>query len=249
MSSPLFVPFFAAIGLILGSFGNVLILRYGSKNWVGGRSKCPRCKHQLAWYDLLPVASFVLLGGKCRYCSKPISAQYPSVELASSAIFLLTLNRIPDQPLLAMLSGIILYMLLITAVVDAKHHQIPDIFSIVIAVAGLVSVALFGSMQDALMGMLVGAGWFGWQWLLSRGTWVGSGDILLAGALGLWLGFWPTIAMLVLAYSSGAITAAVLLARGDIRMKNTHLGFAPFMAVGTVMSFLGAADWYLSFLR
>lgn len=248
MSSGFFVPLFAAFGLVLGSFANVLILRYGSKNWVGGRSKCPRCKKLLRWYDLFPVASFVMLSGKCRHCGKPISAQYPLVELASAAVFLFAYGRMPDAPVLAALSGIILYMLLVTAIVDAKHRQIPDVFTIVIAVAAVLSVALYGSWPDALLGMATGAGWFGWQWLLSRGKWVGSGDILLAGALGLWLGFAPTVAMLVLAYGIGAAFAGALLLTGTVRLKNTRLAFAPFIAAGTFVSFLGAAHWYLSLL-
>lgn len=249
MSSGFFVPLFAVTGLVLGSFANVLIVRYGTTQWVSGRSKCPRCKKVLRWYDLFPIASFVMLGGKCRHCGKAISAQYPLVELASAAIFLLTFSRMPDVPLLAALSGLILYMLLVTSIVDAKHRQIPDVFTAVIAIAAVTSVALYGSWQDALFGMVVGVAWFGWQWLVSGGKWVGSGDILLAGALGLWLGFGPTVAMLVAAYGLGALVAGGLLISGKVRLKKTKLAFAPFIAAGTLCSFLGAAQWYLSLLR
>lgn len=249
LSSAFLVPLFATVGLALGSFANVVILRYGSSGWVAGRSKCPRCKHRLKWYDLIPLASFVSLGGYCRYCRKPISAQYPLVELASAAIFLVTLWRTPDEPLLAALSGIVLFTLLVTAVVDARHQQIPDLFSAIIAATALVSTALYASVYDAAAGMAVGAAWFAWQWAASGGRWVGSGDIFLAGALGLWLGLWPTVAMLVLAYGIGALVALALLFSGRARLGNTRLAFAPFLGVGTLLAFLGAADWYVALLK
>jgi leader peptidase (prepilin peptidase) / N-methyltransferase len=249
MSSAAFLaPLFAAVGLALGSFANVLIVRYGTKRWVAGRSMCPRCKKPLQWRDLVPVLSYVLLGGRCRHCRKPISARYPLVELASAALFLLALHRVPDQPVLALLSGGVLYMLLVTSAVDAEHREIPDIFSIVIAVLGLVSAVFYGSFLDALFGAVLGVAWFGWQWLVSRCRWVGSGDMLLAGALGLWLGFLPTVAMLVAAYASGAAVAGgLVLSRGPRSVRNMRIPFAPFIALGTLAAFLGAADWYLSF--
>ncbi len=248
MSSAFFVPLFAASGLVLGSFANVLIVRYGTKKWVSGRSACPRCKKQLAWYDLVPVASYVWLGGRCRKCKQPISARYPLIELVSAALFLLALHRVPDEPVLAALSGVILYVLLVASAIDAEHQEIPDIFSIVIAGCGLLAAAVFGSLQDALLGGILGVCWFGWQWLVSRGTWVGSGDMLLAGALGLWLGFIPTITMLMLAYATGAVVAGWILLMGG-KLKARRIAFGPFIALGTLLAFLGAGDWYLSLLR
>jgi prepilin signal peptidase PulO-like enzyme (type II secretory pathway) len=247
-SASLLVVLFAVIGAVLGSFGNVLIFRFGQAKWVAGRSKCPACKSVLHWYDLVPVASYVFLGGKCRSCKRHISAQYPLVELACAGIFLLALHRLQDAPLLAGLSGGVLYLVFIAALIDARHRQLPDILSLGIASIGVLSSLLYGSLLDACIGALIGAAWFGWQWLVSRGQWVGSGDILLAGALGLWLGSWPTVAMLVLAYGCGAAWVLLLLTTTKTKLRGTRIGFAPFLATGTLLTFLGVAEWYRGLL-
>lgn len=247
-SASLLVLLFAIIGAVLGSFGNVLICRFGQTRWVGGRSRCPACTSVLRWYDLVPVASYVCLGGKCRACKRTISAQYPLVELACAGIFLLALYRLPDVPLLAGLAGGVLYLTFVAAMIDARHRKLPDVLSLGIALIGVVTALLFGSVADACVGAAIGAGWFWWQWLVSRGRWVGSGDILLSGALGLWLGAWPTIAMLVLAYACGAVWACALLITKRARLSGTRIGFAPFLGLGTLLTFLGVAEWYRSLL-
>jgi len=136
-------------GLIIGSFLNVVICRLESgEKIINDRSRCPRCKHILAWYDLIPVLSFVFLKGKCRYCKSPVSLQYPLVEIVTAIMFVLILNfkfLIPTTPypLLAKegiypISNIqypILYLLfwfyitsslIIIFVYDLKHYIIPD---------------------------------------------------------------------------------------------------------------------------
>ena len=85
--------FIFLLGLVIGSFLNCVVYRLNEKkSFVSGRSFCPECKHSLAWYDLVPVFSFVFLKGKCRYCGKPISWQYPIVEISTGSIFLLISN-------------------------------------------------------------------------------------------------------------------------------------------------------------
>ena len=85
--------FIFIFGLCIGSFLNVVVLRLEKgEGFVSGRSYCPHCKHNLAWFDLIPVASFLFLGGSCRYCSAKISWQYPLVEIATAAVFLLIFN-------------------------------------------------------------------------------------------------------------------------------------------------------------
>ena len=89
----LFYIFMFFLGLIAGSFLNVVICRLETgETMVSGRSHCPRCGHILAWYDLVPVFSFLMLKGKCRYCGKPISIQYPMVEMATGILFLSIFN-------------------------------------------------------------------------------------------------------------------------------------------------------------
>ena len=250
MPSAFFVVLFAAVGLSLGSFANVVILRLHKTKGVGGRSRCPRCKKNLRWSDLVPVFSYLWLRGRCRFCHKPISMHYPLVELAGAALFLFALWWYPNQPLPAGLTGIILLTLLVTAIIDIRYQEILDAASLIIGIAAilLVSLSQSHSITSAAVGMLIGGGWFALQWVISRGRWVGSGDIFLALALGLWLGMRNTIAMLVLAYAIGSLCAVVLLLCNRIAVRNTRLPFAPFLAIGAVLAFAGIADIYMALL-
>jgi len=157
--------FIFIFGLVVGSFLNVVILRLGTKkSALKGRSFCPHCKHTLAWYDLIPVLSFVLLKGRCRYCAKKISWQYPLVELATGLVFLQAfvilsvakdpsvLPQIPrflvslGMTILVVRCGLLLAvcsLLIIIFVYDLKHYLIPDkIIFPAIVVAFLYQISL-----------------------------------------------------------------------------------------------------------
>src|SRR3989344_3846242 len=92
MMKTVFGIFIFVIGICIGSFLNVVILRLEKSENLGGRSYCPNCKHSLAWFDLIPVFSFLFLWGKCRYCHEKISIQYPTVEIITAVLFLLIFN-------------------------------------------------------------------------------------------------------------------------------------------------------------
>ncbi len=143
--APVYV-LFALLGLALGSFGNVLILRIRTAETLGGRSHCPHCMKTIAWFDLFPLLSFLLLGGRCRHCRKTISLQYPLVECASMLVFLLGIVLTPLDPFHALVTAFALYFLLLACVYDGMFQQIPDIFTICFALVVLADVWLLGDI-------------------------------------------------------------------------------------------------------
>lgn len=236
------------LGTALGSFCNVVIYRlHAGGSPVRGRSYCPHCKHTLAPADLVPVLSFLLLRGKCRYCGGAISAQYPLVEIAMGIATALMVFRFGITA--ASAAGIVLAgMLLIIFVYDLKHQLILDRVSIPAMVVGIAaSIALHRPFLSILVGGILGAAFFLVQYLLSKGRWIGGGDIRLGAVLGLALG-WPLVAVaMVIAYLSGAAVAVVLI----ISRKRTLKSMVPFgtflSAAGVVTYLWGDAilAWYL----
>ncbi len=284
--APVYV-LFALLGLALGSFGNVLILRIRRAESVGGRSYCPHCRKTIAWYDLFPILSYLVLAGHCRHCRKSISMQYPLVECASMLVFLLAVTLSPLDPLHALVTAFALYFLLLACTYDAMYQQIPDLFTMAFAVialadvwflgdtglrnaeslsSGWVAPAWMGSMGPYVYLFLLGPAtssrielhtlggmipfvWFGFQWLLSRGKAVGTGDIFLGTAIGYWLSVPGAIIMLVISYMVGAIVTLLLIITKTISLKRQRIAFGPFMGFATVLTILGAGDAYLALLH
>jgi len=248
-------------GLIVGSFLNCVIYRleHGS-SFLRGRSFCPYCKHVLSWLDLIPVISFLILKGKCRYCQKPISVQYPLVELATAAIFLFIFflpNIYPIGQFISMLFYLVISsFLIIIFVYDLKHYLIPDkiIYS---AIAVTCLYQLFRIWNFANWDLFrisdLGFGILPALFLLaiiviSRGHWMGLGDFKLAILMGLLLG-WPEIVVaLFSAFLIGAIIGAGLIIAGKKTLKS-EVPFGPFLVSGTFLAmFWGKqiVDWYSS---
>lgn len=232
---------FFLIGVCLGSFGNVLILRLPAGKGIGGRSACPGCGRTLKIREIIPILSFFLLRGRCRTCHRKISRQYPVVELISGLIFLAALWNVHAIQY-AILLALALWLLLLIAVMDMKFGVIADALTLPFIIIAAAYAAMNGIMIESLWAALLGAGFFGAQWLLSRGKWVGSGDILLAAGIGFLLGDIYLMAFsLWCAYIAGAIVAAILLARKK-RMTKDTLSFSPFLALGAVISMLWGGE-------
>jgi prepilin signal peptidase PulO-like enzyme (type II secretory pathway) len=242
------IPFiFAALGLAVGSFGNVLILRLQSGESFGGRSRCMSCRRTLSWFELIPVLSYSYLLGKCRTCHAKISIQYPLVEAASALLFVFAVAVFPQNLLQAAATGVLLSFLLFACVFDARFQRIPDLFTIVIGIAALITVLCHGAILSSLFGAIVPFVWFGAQWVLSRGRYVGTGDIYLGAVLGFWLGFIGSIEMLMLSYIIGALTVLILLLMRAITFKKNRIAFAPFLATGAFLVFFGVRPWDILF--
>lgn len=248
MIDPAVVIIFSALfGLATGSFLNVLIIRtHRDMSPWRGRSQCMRCGHQLAWFDNIPLLSFGWLRGKCRYCATTLSWQYPVVEAGTAILFVLVSSIYASTWWLLLAEGITMMLVAIT-VYDWRWSLLPDSFSIVLGVFGAVFALTHGlGWLDVVLGGVVGAGFFGAQFALSRGRWVGSGDILLGGALGLLLGWRMFGLALLLSYFIGAIIASILLLLRRDKMTST-IPFGPFLAIGGFVAWLWGqqiVDWY-----
>jgi prepilin signal peptidase PulO-like enzyme (type II secretory pathway) len=248
------------IGLAIGSFINAAVYRLYEDLPLGkGRSMCVHCKHTLGFFDLFPLFSFIFLNGKCRYCSKPISWQYPLVELATAFLFTWFWNtrfiwEFWGEPLFW---GIIVYewailgVLMFLFVFDYKYYLLPDLVTLPSIVIFLIWGVLLGHTPQALLfGGLVGGGFFALQFLASKGRWIGGGDIRMGALMGVILGWQNLVVALFIAYISGALWGVALIAMGKKELGG-KLPFGTFLAVGTVASMLYGSsllNWYLGFL-
>lgn len=238
------------IGLIVGSFLNCVIYRLeNNQGFITGRSFCPQCKHVLAWYDLVPLLSFLLLSGKCRYCKKTISLQYPLMEALLGLLFVLLFQHFGFGIDLAF-GFLISAFLAVIFVYDLKHYLIPDkIIYPAIGVALVYDLLRFNFLgrSDILISAFGASGLFLLMVLVSRGKWMGVGDIKLAFLMGLILG-WPYILVaLFFAFFSGAIIGVGLILANRKSFKS-EVPFGPFLAAGTLVAmFYGGnlINWYL----
>jgi prepilin signal peptidase PulO-like enzyme (type II secretory pathway) len=261
-----------AMGVIIGSFLNCLIWRsYTGESALKGRSYCPKCRHKLAWTDLVPVVSFLVLGAKCHYCKKPISWQYPAVELATGALFVAAVLEFAPEIFLGRISMIsfiellaywvVLSGLVVIFVADLRWYFIPD----GALVSGIAATALLRGSQFVQSGYVFGRldfqilanpflslfgvfVFFLAIFLFSRGKWIGFGDVKYALLMGLVLGFPDVIIGLFLANFFGAIIGLVLIAVGKKNMKS-EIPFGPFLVAGTLIALFfsdSIISWYLS---
>ena len=238
-------------GSVIGSFLNAVIWRLDkNKSVLKGRSICPQCKHVLSAQDLIPVISFVLLKGRCRYCRKPISFQYPIVEVATGLVFVLLLGFIGVHLLHLVIVWAIAALLIVIFVYDLKHFIIPDSMVFASIVLAGVWQILQGGIISGLIAGFGAAAFFLLLFLISKGTWMGFGDVKLVLFMGLFLG-WPTILVaLFAAFLVGAVVGVTLVAFKKKDMKS-EVPFGPFLILGTVFAFVwgsALADWYFNLL-
>jgi len=256
-------------GLIVGSFLNCVIYRLAASerraspseagretggSFLKGRSFCPHCKHTLALQDLIPVFSFIFLKGKCRYCGQKISWQYPIVEISTAILFLLMTEAKPLSPETGFLMVISCFLIVIF-VYDLKHYIIPDkVIYPAIVIALIFNFQFLISKQflifnSQILSAFGAAAFFVFIVLLSRGRWMGVGDIKLSFLIGLILGWPNALIALFLAFFIGAIIGVGLVVSRRKRMKS-EVPFGPFLVTGTILAlFLGEriVDWYLTF--
>jgi len=238
-------------GLAIGSFTNVLIYRLPrEESIIFPGSHCPNCNHELKWYDNIPLFSYLILKGKCRYCAEKISFRYPLVEFINGIIYVLlfiTYGLSLHFIYLSLLTSVLLSI----AIIDIKHQIIPD--SLVISV--FVMSILFKAINffiydvpfeflDSLFGTIVGVGFFLILLLVSHGG-MGGGDITLIGALGFILGLKNTILTILLSFIIGAIISLILLIFKFKTMKDP-IPFGPFIILAFYLSYF-FSDRIISF--
>ncbi|MFO8060815.1 MAG: prepilin peptidase [Bacillota bacterium] len=211
------ITFFGLMGAIWGSFCNVLISRIPASENISGRSHCPHCHHTLSASDLVPVLSYFLLGGRCRYCAAPISARYPLVEMSCSLLFILSYRTAGLNPAQLILLLLYVTVAVVIAVVDFEHTIIPNRMVLVgiLGVAGGLILGLGPEPVSALIGALIGGGTFMILYLVTRGGGIGMGDVKLVLLMGLALG--PL--KLLPAVLAGAIAALIFAGAIMLRFK------------------------------
>jgi leader peptidase (prepilin peptidase) / N-methyltransferase len=244
-------------GLIFGSFLNVVAVRDRKRSTIlTGRSQCPNCKRTLTWYELIPLVSFLIQGARCRGCKKPISWQYPLVELVCSSltVFAVWYGYVAHgSVLLAAATIISLYLLLVACIMDATTLELPVDYVVAAGVIGGIGqyVSRNIPLRDLGIGVLVGAATiagisFGWKALFKQEG-MGEGDIWLAGALGALVGY-PDIFIVIMAASMiGSVVGIVALGSKRVTM-DSRLPFGPFLCLGALIALVWGGrliGWYI----
>lgn len=229
------------LGLCVGSFLNVVIYRVPNGQSINfPPSHCPKCQAKLRWFDNIPVVSWLVLGGKCRSCKSPISPQYIIVELLNMLLWLVAIMLFwKTSIVLAICFALACSVLIVISFIDLKHKWIPDRFQIILLLIGIV-VTIFSPLgwHTHLIGFFVGGGvllaFYGIGMLLFKREPLGIGDIKLMAVCGLILGWQGALLALFL----GAIIGAVccLIQRAVNKNGEVEFAFAPYLALGTVIS-------------
>lgn len=241
------------LGVCLGSFLNALEwrLRHGV-SLLDPRSRCPRCGHVLRWYHLVPLVSYIWLDGRCAFCKSKISWQYPLVELLMGIIFALLSQWTTVYSQFLWYAGAAFFLTFIF-IYDLKYREIPDQITIPAILYAFVLAVLFYMITpvNMLFGVVVGGGIFLLQYVVSKGRWIGGGDIRLGLYMGVLLG-WPNILLaLLLAYVGGAALSLVLLVQKKKTMKS-EIAFGTFLTGATIFTmFFGSniVSWYGGLIR
>jgi leader peptidase (prepilin peptidase)/N-methyltransferase len=261
-------------GTIVGSFLNVLVLRYNTGvSAMKGRSFCFSCGKKLGPLELVPVFSFIFLGGKCAGCQSKISWQYPVVEALTGLLFVgvftkyLGLTGLAFNPWYILISLIVMAVLVCITVYDIKHKIIPDGLVITFSVLSLLKIlADFLLMTSTPEEIKIHLVWFLLAgpilalplfllWLFSRGQWMGLGDPKLVLGIGWFLGPVMGLSAIVLAFWTGAFYGLILLTLSKFSWHGlkingkTEIPFAPFLVLGFLLAYFFNIDVFnLSFL-
>ena len=246
-------------GLLIGSFLNVAILRFPRQllhDWQGqcrelldieqpeedappglvkSRSHCPSCRKTIAWYDNIPIVSWIVLGRKCRHCDAPISFRYPLVELATAVLSAAVIWHFGATA--EGLAALVLTWTLIAATgIDIDYQLLPDQFTLPLLWLGLalnLMFGLFASLEDAVIGAIAG---YGSLWLVYHGfrlltgkEGMGYGDFKLLGALGAWMG-WQVLPIIILGASLVGAVVGIALMIATKRGKEIPIAFGPYLA-------------------
>lgn len=231
-------------GLVIGSFLNVVALRVPEGvSITKPRSRCPSCRMTLRPRDLIPVASFIMLGGRCRYCRMSITPFYPLTEVGTALLFVLAYHQLGISPELLIALPLLSILVVITHI-DLRLQLIPD----KITFPGMIYFVLIRTFYrldpwwDYILGFFIAGGLLWLIAILSRGG-MGGGDIKLMAMTGLAIGWkWALLAFFIATLVGGLVGAALLLSR-RVGRKDA-IPFGPFLAIGITLAYLwGDAIW------
>ena len=243
---------FFLLGLIIGSFLNVVVYRLNAMETLLGRSHCPHCRKKIRWYDNVPILSFILLAAKCRDCGQKISWKYPIYEFLTGVIFMFIGNyffsiSFPITWITTAYYLIVFSLLLVIFAYDVEYMEIPMIIlwlGVGISIIYLLGIdwqrfAIVENYFDLRLvsGLMGGAMAFLFFYILaaySKEKWMGMGDAYLGLLIGLIVGWPHVISALMLSFTVGALVSVILLSFQKKTMKS-QVPFAPFMVIGTLL--------------
>jgi leader peptidase (prepilin peptidase)/N-methyltransferase len=237
-------------GLIIGSFLNVCIFRLpDNRSIVYPGSHCPSCGHAIAWYDNIPLLSYIILRGRCRYCHARISLQYPVVETLTAIVMLLLAYSYPPLHTAKFwVYSIFASSLIVISFIDLKHYIIPDIITMPGIPLGVICSwfftetgiknALAGGFTGFLFLLLVAEGYR----IITGNDGMGGGDIKLAGMIGTFTGLEGVLFSILFGAMSGAIVGSIILWKTKKDSK-TPIPFGPFLSTGAIIYIVYARGW------
>lgn len=257
MTETMFVIYMALVGAAFGSFLNVAILRWpAEESVIRPRSRCPGCATPIAWYDNIPIASWLVLRGRCRSCGQRISVQYPAVEAAVAAIWLI-MALWHGVGLEAVRGAMLFTVLLGIGIIDARHRIIPDQLSLGGALLGLALAAWPGGFP--FLAALVGAvAAYALMWLVKLGAEallrkpaLGVGDIHMMAMIGAFVG----LAGALLTIFLGSVIGLLIIVPmawwgGKLEARGTYLPLGTFLALGAAVTYLwgdALIQWYVAY--
>ena len=243
-------------GLLIGSFLNVLIYRIPrEENIAFPSSHCTRCNSKLKWYDNIPLISYMILKGSCRYCGHKISLQYPLIELSNGILYLILLNHFGlsvDFIFHALIGSVLIGI----TIIDLKEMIIPDSLVISILVLSMIHKVVNYFIYDIspnilsrIGGLVLAGGLFLLIVILTKGG-MGGGDVTLIGALGFVLGIRLILLNILLSFVLGAIISIILLVT-KIKTRKDPIPFGPFIILSFFIVLLygdNLISWYLDLL-
>lgn len=245
----------------MGSFLDVCTLRFHTGKSIMGRSRCLSCGHQLRWFELIPLMSYLSQRGRCRRCHAQIPSRLLWVELAVGGLFLV-LYLVSDSLSELLFNWGLGFLLMIITLYDQRHLIIPDSLTVAVGIMALVATALSYPGIDSRyllwhsIGALAAFAFLAGLWTVSKGRWIGFGDAKLAVPLAWMLGPYPTFSFVIFSFWIGAavsiliLVAQYLLKRGQVRLSITptpikmksEVPFAPFMIAAFLVVYILHAD-------
>ncbi len=246
-------------GLLIGSFLNVVLYRMHTGKSLNGSSHCLSCNHRLKWSELVPVISYFFLRGRCSNCRAHIPSRYAVVELLTAGLFVLAWTAF-DTLLLQLLAFGIVSLLVLIVLYDIRHTIIPDELTIVLTVMSLLFIAheyfIIGDQNAWLYRISAAVGvtaFFFLLWGVSKGTWMGFGDVKLVFPLALIVGVAGAFTLVVLAFWIGAVISVCFMVLGKLTKRysrvvpgvlrqritlKSEVPFAPFLALSFLLVYL-----------
>ncbi|MDR1196273.1 MAG: prepilin peptidase [Endomicrobium sp.] len=253
-----FYIFFFLTGLTLGSFANVCIYRIPlNLSIIKPRSSCTVCKKQVKWYDNIPILSYIFLGGKCRYCKEKISIIYPIIESITGISFVILYHFYGLTPAF-FLFCFMAFCLIVISGIDYYYQIIPDIFPLMLVIAGLLlsffNVSLgetyLQKFLNAFIGFIAGGGSLFLIGLLGHFLFkkeaMGGGDVKLMAGVGAVIGWERVLFAIFIASFIGSILGLFLIITKKVE-KRGYMPFGPFLAVASYLTLLMPAPAVLFF--